>query len=876
MTSAFSQTLDSITKTKLRVLKKQNTAFIEQKEQILQSAQAASDQQEKVEILLDGIKSWSTQTKLGRDPPAYISNIEQLLLQAKYDPTLANSCLQEWEAKIIKDFEFEEVRLQYAELFGKLLMEWVESAGSAGSPATQAATSPDSESFEKIGRKEMYEQRAIFESKVFTENKVDEKAILSYLQELFTSTKENKAKLEAIREAVKESGDVIGSSKISQEDLKLTIEALLTSDLMSNEKKDTLREFKRDEVILGEVTDVLNMHLASVFSWTWEGDNTAGFGIPVEMRRQLNQKYRVFQDEEIMQALMLEYIGMQWCGCFRDLFKSMFSSPAWKPCVGKLSKEHIERRKYFLQENIEEFSPKNNPETIEGHRYQSQRDSFFMAQLGTGGTIVNYDSESSGGDTDGEYLKSALETKQSLLHILSTECLLSTAIHGSFTVVRSDFSWFGPGLSHASILTVMSFFGVSSEWIKFFKTFLETPLLFAADGGSSSVRVRKCGVPISHSLSTVLGEAVLFCMDYAVNQRANGMFLYRIHDDFWLWNSNPDNCAAAWKEIQTFSSLVGLSFNDEKTGSVTVGASAEKHPELPEGDVKWGFLKFESSGRFVIDQAQVDVHIAELRLQLSAHTSIFGWIQAYNKYVAAFFINNFGTAAECFGREHVDMILSTLERIHREIFPTGSMIDYLAEQIQQRFGVQDIPAGWFYWPIALGGLEVKNPFVNQQAIRNEICEDPSEIFAEAIEKDLEMYDNLKQKWDEGRVRRDDANYPHLKDEPFMSFEEYVMFREGGFKHWQEAYEELLKIAVRCEAKRTPEMKMGILCLSDAVRSAPHSIGGDDGIDEYWEWILASFGDGVAKKWGGLEIVRPGALPVGMMDAWKKRVLHWEQ
>lgn len=867
MTSAFSQTLDSITKTKLRVLKKQHTAFTEHKEKTLQSAEAATDPQERVKILLDGIKSWSTETKLGRDPPVYITNIKQILPQAKHDPTIANSCLQEWEAKIIQDFEYEEVRLEYAELFGKLLTEWVESA------EPQSSQLPDSGTFEKVGRKEMHEQRAIFEDKVFTENKVDKDAILSYLDELFTSTKESKVQLESVREAVKKQGDEIGNSMFSTDDLTLTIASLLKSDLLSNEKKETLREFDRDEVILGEVADVLNMHLSSIFSWSWEGDNT-GSGIPVEMRRQLNQKYRVFQDEEILQALMLEYIGMKWTAVLRELFKGMFNSPAWKSGVGKLSKEQNERRKYFLSDSSGDLSPNDKPATIEGLRYYSQRDSFFMAQLAE--EAANYDSDSVSGDDDGEYGKNALETKQSLLHILRTECLLGEAIHGGFTVIRSDFSWFGPGLSHTSILTVLSFFGVSPEWIKFFQTFLETPLRFVADGPSAPVRIRKCGIPISHSISNVLGEALLFCMDYAVNQRANGMFLYRIHDDFWLWNSNPDNCVEAWKEIQKFSSLVGLSFNTEKTGSVSVGSSSERHPELPAGDIKWGFLKFESSGRFIIDQSQVDVHIAELRLQLSAHNSTFGWVQAYNKYVSSFFVNNFGIAAECFGRDHVEMILTTLERVHREIFPTGSVIDYLAERIQQRFGVQGIPAGWFYWPTALGGLQVRNPFVKQHAIMEKAFQDPSRIFRDVIEKDRELYNSQKELWDSGRVKRDDSDYPHLKDEPFMDFEEYVMARESGSAIWHQAYESLLEIPGCCDTALTHEMTVGLKGISKNARSAPHEIGGQNGLDEYWQWILACFGDGVMKKWGGLEAVRPGALPVGMMDAWRKRVLNWEQ
>lgn len=38
----------------------------------------------------------------------------------------------------------------------------------------------------------------------------------------------------------------------------------------------------------------------------------------------------------------------------------------------------------------------------------------------------------------------------------------------------------------------------------------------------------------SFALSALCGEASLFVMEFATNQRANGLLLYRIHDDFWF------------------------------------------------------------------------------------------------------------------------------------------------------------------------------------------------------------------------------------------------------------------------------------------------------------------------------------------------------
>lgn len=73
----------------------------------------------------------------------------------------------------------------------------------------------------------------------------------------------------------------------------------------------------------------------------------------------------------------------------------------------------------------------------------------------------------------------------------------------------------------------------------------------------------------------------------------------------------PTPCVKAHWEIQKFASLVGIEINREKTDAVCT-----LHPELPQGSINWDVLTFLNTGRFVIDQEKVDVHIEELRFQL--------------------------------------------------------------------------------------------------------------------------------------------------------------------------------------------------------------------------------------------------------------------
>ena len=102
----------------------------------------------------------------------------------------------------------------------------------------------------------------------------------------------------------------------------------------------------------------------------------------------------------------------------------------------------------------------------------------------------------------------------------------------------------------------------------------------------------------------------------------------------------------AWKAIQRFSEVTGLSLNEEKTGSIQITEVPTEirspEPELPNGQIRWGFLTMEQSGRWAIDTKQIDQHIEELRLQLLACKSLMSYIQAWNMYVTKFFVVNFG------------------------------------------------------------------------------------------------------------------------------------------------------------------------------------------------------------------------------------------
>ena len=340
-----------------------------------------------------------------------------------------------------------------------------------------------------------------------------------------------------------------------------------------------------------------------------------------------------------------------------------------------------------------------------------------------------------------------------------------------------------------------------------------------------------------------------------MNQRTAGLYLYRIYDDFWFWSHDPKVCAAAWAEMQKYASLLGFAFNMKKTGAVCVGGPID--PSLPVGTsgCQWGFLKLDGAqGRFVIDQSSVDVHIAELRRQLEATKSVFGFVNAYNKYLR-FFQRNFGDPAQCFGRTHADEVVETYSRIQRELFPVtgGSVIRCVQQMIEQRFGVKDIPSGWFYFPISRGGLEVWNPIVDFLSVRNNLKEQPNTFFA-LMEEDEKEYARLLAAWKSG----EDSSHSATKQ--FLTFNHYIEGRETRLSKWRDAYMDLQK----------PPSASSIT-LSSRINDDLD----DAYLDGYQEWNAALYAEDIFRRFGTLTIVEPTLIPVGMVSVFKSSKIQWD-
>ena len=315
--SVFSQTLQDLTQAKLDELSKKQIAFEKQKVEILKEVDGITEPQEQLQQLLDGVeKCFQTQHQkgdaMGRIVSGFashdlsLSNIRRFLGEAKYDPSISSTLMERWKLTLLQKLDQQSAKLAYAKLYGELTNEWLASE----KQSVDLAESSTSDDFEKVENRMKLQSRADWEGAVFSAKVTDQEAIEEYLQKLITSTGEDGQAMKAIRELRRSVASfeeqLSAPGQFNEHTLRWTIKGLLGSQLLGNEERAVLKDFLSNPVILNEVSDVLNLRMASLSTWSW-GDQ-----IQVEQRRRLNGSYRILLSEPLLQALLLQYIGVKW------------------------------------------------------------------------------------------------------------------------------------------------------------------------------------------------------------------------------------------------------------------------------------------------------------------------------------------------------------------------------------------------------------------------------------------------------------------------------------------------------------------------------------------------------------------------------------
>jgi hypothetical protein len=228
-------------------------------------------------------------------------------------------------------------------------------------------------------------------------------------------------------------------------------------------------------------------------------------------------------------------------------------------------------------------------------------------------------------------------------------------------------------------------------------------------------------------------------------------------------------------------------------------------------------------------------------------------------------------------------MLATHRHIQESVFDGGNVVQHLKQMIKDRFDVSDPPDGFLYFPVELGGLDLKSPFVGLLQIRDSVKANPYGLMDEYKEKENEDYLMAKQRFDKGDLEhgRYNTEKPDFRPEDldvFFSMEEFTRYREEfasvGKANLRKVYLEMLKHPAEEPINHSSQVNQALQELGQqtnlrGITSSWYSM------DAYWRWIAQMYGPDMISRFGGFNIVDPGWLPIGMVSQFRQRRTKWQ-
>lgn len=821
--------------------------------------------------------------------------VAELNQQALYDRTITSSMIQGWCTLLNRILDQRVRQIDHAMLYGRLVTEWVHD---------HELKQKDVELSDVTAREALHQQRQEWEALAFRQDPVQKEQLTAYLEATFApTTKPLKAGSSSALEKLQEKIEYDSNNfrRFDEQAVRHAIEDVLSNDLYAGDKRANLRDLTSHKSVLCEIADILNQDLDNLESWQW-----ADGGVQMSMRRHINGKYRVYMDEQVYQAIFLAHIGSEWSNSFHAAFLRFFDD-TWKHGSGRRPSKEEERFRSNRLQQINESIEAERTTSVNHLRKAQYKENFWLSAISPvsrKSLAKGYENDSDAdGGKDDSYPLSFVDIKQQLLRMITAEQLIQSDLYGQFTILQSDFRWFGPSLSHTTILTVLKFFGLPQKWLDLFGKFLSPSISFASDGVQGQPRKRTCGTPIAHQLSALFGEVVMVALDFAINQATDGGYLYRIHDDLWFWGQQ-DQCVVAWKVLQEFSAATGLELNMDKTAACTLQGTpssllqedeqevstlsrVEDDPALnsilPWNPIRWGFLVLTADkGYWDIDQAQLEEHVDEMRIQLDATGSLMSWIRVWNSYMSSFFVNNFGKPAQCLGQEHIRICMRAFETVQQRLLQANggrhsNLTDTLAAMIEERFGQQQgVKASLVYFPAELGGLAVQNPLIELNTKMLVDKQDtPHDIVQRAWHGARERFERMVKKWENATLRHRRRCDESDDDEQstFMTFQRFVANAEETEPALCRVYSTLL------EGLRSREEGIKPHVIFDEQRvdgsKAFQQAAAKSRTPFYWKRIVQLYGSETLDYYGSLVMSQSSALPMGVISYLSSEKIRWQ-
>lgn len=202
--------------------------------------------------------------------------------------------------------------------------------------------------------------------------------------------------------------------------------------------------------------------------------------------------------------------------------------------------------------------------------------------------------------------------------------------------------------------------------------------------------------------------------------------------------------------------------------------------------------------------------------------------------------------------------------------------------IEDHFGISEIPDAFFFFPEQLGGLCLRNPFVSMLLVRDRLDSTPVKLINDYKENEKKPYLAAKKDFEElterERLRRYQEIHPDAETGPnpvidrrdlstFMSFEEYIRFRESSDSSLTSLYRKLMGVPGEIEVEFTEEVSSALGKVQSQIDPPVE--------DNELKWMLQLCAEEPLRLLGGLSLVDKRFLPVGVLAMVKKKRVTWQ-
>lgn len=801
-------TTQFITQMKLRELRRQRAKLREAYESLSEAVAGARKPSDRLHKLYEGLRGM---TFAGQPLHPDVVNLEILLHEAE-SGAASPDVLSLWLGRMESELAAGRTRSEFVYLFGALLEEWARGEAVDESLGEEANAARD----RLLGK-----AQAPLEPNRHHE----------VLDPLFNGLGVGLVELaNRVREAVPKGLEM----PVSGGELHGVLERLAGDIYRPASLRREARRFATNDELRKELSDALTILIADLSLWDWpeEGVSTRALWT--------RNKWRLYPEEDLPIACLLEILGMRWIGIFERIFGDrelaiMTRQSRLQKLIELNAPDVIvenDRRMLRLAEQMVGLGCAEGAdvwnEDVRKNETGTARDlqaaKGITASPPESGSVVHRRANAqgsmrhlhAGADYEGDYG----EINQAVL-LVNAEIQLARAAYPNrpIYVIKVDLQDYYPSLPHDLLLDILRRLGLSEAQLGFFTRFLKPPL---QSEGQKPTRMRR-GVPMGHALSGLLAELLMRLMEQYIQQKAP-VRIVRIVDDLCLLTPNAETAVAAWEQIELFCDACGLRINRAKSGALCLGG--ELPARLPTGPPRWGMLELDQLGRWTVHQETYEAHLQQSRTRLANAPSIFSFVQLYNANLK--YLLNAVVLGGPLGDLHRESAERAVLRFHHDFFAAGhGILDELRKQISERF-LHDatenstIPEGWIFWPITAGGLGLKNPHVvagqYQAAYRDR---EPLDI----PESRAVGWDRLDAEWG--------AFYGQFLDriEPLEPIETKVM-------------ESLIEDFI--------------------ARGAEISSGRQDSLTPYWRWILCTYGPQILERFGTFRFLITELVPLQLI------------